>query len=78
MKKWTIKTIAYTMVFASAGCSGQFWGGAATGAVGSGAAYEINAKRQLDQLEADRKSGKITQEEYETRRDQIQKGSLIY
>lgn len=59
------------------GC-GSFWKGAGVGVVGAGAAYEINAKRQLDQLEQDYKDGKMTAAEYETRRDQIKKGSLVY
>lgn len=68
------------LMFASfllAGC-GSFWTGAGTGVVGAGAAYEINAKRQLNQLEQEYKDGKITQAEYESRKEQISKGSLIY
>ena len=60
------------------GCSGKFWGGAAAGAVGAGAAYEIQNKRQMDQLEEDYKNGKITREEYEARKRQIEKGSIFY
>lgn len=60
------------------GCSGKFWGGAAAGAAGAGAAYEIQAKRQMDQLEEDLEEGRITREEYESRRRQIEKGSIIY
>jgi hypothetical protein len=59
------------------GCT-KFWGGAATGAVGTGAAYEINARKQLDKLDADLKAGRIDQKEYEARRDQIKKGSVVY
>ncbi len=63
------------------GC-GRFSGGAATGAavgvLGTGAAYEYQTKRQLDILDEDFKAGRITQEEYEIRNDQIRKGSIIY
>lgn len=60
------------------GCSGAFWGGAAAGAVGTGAGYEIQNKRQMDQLNEDYKNGKISKEEYESRKKQIEKGSIIY
>jgi hypothetical protein len=60
-----------------AGCSGAFWGGAGAGVLGAGAGYEIQAQRQMDQLNADLKSGKISQHEYDIRKDQIQKGSLL-
>ncbi|OGX05905.1 MAG: hypothetical protein A2Z88_02375 [Omnitrophica WOR_2 bacterium GWA2_47_8] len=59
------------------GCSGQFWGGAGAGALGAGAGYEIQAERQMRQLEEDFKSGKINQQEYDIRKDQIRKGSLL-
>ena len=32
------------------GCSGAFWGGAGAGALGAGAGYEIQAERQMKQL----------------------------
>lgn len=60
------------------GCSKEFWGGAAVGAVGAGAGYELSRKRQMDRLEEDRAAGRITQEEYQQRRAEIEKGSLIY
>ena len=51
------------------GCSGAFWGGAA--------GYEIQAERQMNQLNEDLKNGKINQQEYNIRKDQIEKGSLL-
>ena len=59
------------------GCSGAFWGGAGAGALGAGAGYEIQAERQMNQLNEDLKNGKINQHEYDIRKDQIQKGSLL-
>lgn len=59
------------------GCSGAFWGGAGAGAVGAGAGYEIQAQRQMNQINEELKNGKITQQEYDIRKDQIQKGSLL-
>jgi hypothetical protein len=84
MKKYMINNymgiflLAALIGFSQVGCSGQFWGGAATGAVGAGAAYEIQNKRQMDQLEEDYKKGNITREEYEARKKQIEKGSVFY
>lgn len=60
------------------GCSPAFWGGTATGALATGAGYEYNAKRQMDKLEDDRKSGRIGREEYEDKKRQIERGSIIY
>jgi hypothetical protein len=55
-----------------------FLGGAATGAVAAGAGYEIQAKRQMDRLDEDFKNRRISREEYDDRRKQIEKGSIIY
>jgi hypothetical protein len=61
---------------ALAGC--QFAAGAATGALATGAGYEINAKRQMDRLEDDYRRERIGRREYEKRRSQIERGSIIY
>lgn len=58
------------------GC--QFVAGAATGALATGAGYEINAKRQMDRLEDDYRSERINRREYDRRKDQIERGSIIY
>jgi hypothetical protein len=58
------------------GCA--FLGGAATGALATGAAYEISAKRQLDRLEDDYRNERISRREYESRKKQIEAGSIIY
>ena len=60
------------------GCSPAFWGGAATGALGTGAGYEYQAKRQIDRLEDDFRSGRIGRDEYRDRKRQIERGSIIY
>lgn len=60
------------------GCSPEFWGGAAVGALGAGGGYEYNSKRQMDRLDDDRKSGRISRDEYEDRKRQIERGSIIY
>ena len=55
-----------------------FLGGAATGAVATGAGYEIQAKRQMDRLDEDFQKRRISREEYEDRKKQIERGSIIY
>jgi len=58
------------------GC--EFLGGAAVGSLATGAGYEYNAKRQMDKLEDDYKHERITRNEYEKRKAQIEKGSILY
>ena len=60
------------------GCSPAFWGGAAAGVLGTGAGYEVQSKRQMDRLDDDLRSGRIERREYEQRKEQIEKGSIIY
>ena len=55
-----------------------FLGGAATGAVAAGAGGEMQPKRHMDRLDEDFKSRKISREEYEDRKQQIEKGSIVY
>lgn len=59
------------------GCS-NFWGGMAGGAVGTGAGYELNAREQMKKLDDDLKSGRIDQKEYDIRKNQIERGSIVY
>jgi hypothetical protein len=58
------------------GCA--FLGGAALGALGTSAGYEINAKSKMDQLEDDYKHERISREEYLNRKSQLEKGSIAY
>jgi hypothetical protein len=58
------------------GCA--FLGGAALGTLGTGAAYEYNAHSQMNKLEDDYKAERISRKEYEARKSQIEKGSIIY
>lgn len=69
--------ILFLSAIVLSGC-GSFWKGTAVGAVGVGAVDAISAKSQMDRLDEDYKAGKITKEEYDIRKDQIKKGSLIY
>ncbi len=58
------------------GCA--FLGGAAAGAAGAAAGYEYRTKQQLDRLNEDYQAGKISQDEYDRRKREIEGGSIIY
>jgi hypothetical protein len=74
-----MKSLATLLLLGSLGLGGcQFMAGAATGALATGAGYEINAKRQMDRLEDDYRHERISRREYEQRKSQIEKGSIIY
>jgi hypothetical protein len=75
MKKLML-VLALLMGLGQSGCA--FVGGAAVGALGTSAGYEINAKSKMDQLEDDYKAERISRKEYESRKSQIEKGSIIY
>ena len=62
------------------GCAsheGSAVGGALGGAAVGVGAYEYSAHRQMQQLDADYKAGKINKQEYDIRKNQIEKGSLL-
>jgi hypothetical protein len=44
----------------------------------TGAGYEVNAHHQMEKLEADYKNERISRREYEARKSQIEKGSILY
>ena len=75
MKKLML-VLVLMMALGQSGCA--FLGGAAVGAVGTSAAYEINAHSQMSKLEADYKAERISRREYDSRKSQIEKGSIIY
>jgi hypothetical protein len=59
----------------SSGCA-PLWVGA--GAAGAGAAYEARNKHELDEAKKDLKAGRISEQEYGTRKDEIEDRSAIY
>jgi hypothetical protein len=72
-----ILALAFLIVLGQSGCA--FLGGAALGALGTSAGYEINAKSKMDQLEDDYKAERIYPvENTKARKSQIEKGSIIY
>ena len=79
MKHILFPFLSLSLVVAVAGCS-SVGGGLLGGVLGAGAAgggYEYNLKRQKDRVEEDFKAGKINPEEYEIRKDQIVRDSLL-
>ena len=78
MKPFSLLLIGFSLV-AFVGCS-PVGGGLLGGALGAGAAsggYEYHLKRQKDRVENDFKGGVIDQKEYEIRKDQIIRDSLL-
>jgi hypothetical protein len=74
-----MKIFATLVLLGSLGLAGcQFAAGAATGALATGAGYEISAKRQMDRLEDDYRHERISRREYQARRHQIERGSIVY
>lgn len=65
-------------VGALAACSNDaLLGGTAVG-VAAGGAYEYSNKQALEDLEDDYEDGRISKEEYERRRKEIEDRSLVY
>jgi hypothetical protein len=75
MKRHYLAVILFVSL-CQTGCA--FLGGAAVGSLATGAGYEINAKRQMDKLEDDYRNERISRREYQTRKKQIESGSIIY
>lgn len=59
------------------GCSNKA-GNVALGAGAAGAAYEYSNKQQIEALDRDLASGKITKDEYDRRRKEIEGRSIVY
>jgi hypothetical protein len=74
MKKYLLLMLLATVT--QQGCA--FLGGAALGTLATGAGYEIQAKRQMDRLDEDFRNDRISRREYEDRKQQIERGSIIY
>lgn len=76
MNRTSIVTLAAVLLLAGvSGCSTREM---ATGAVVGGAAYEYSNKRAMDELKQDYESGRITREEYERRKKEIDDRSIVY
>lgn len=67
-------TAALSGLGPSACSTREIVGGAAVG----GAAYEYSNKRAMDELKDDYESGRISNEEYDRRKKEIEGRSLVY
>lgn len=77
MLKSTISLAVVVAAIALGGCASKA-GNVALGAGAAGAAYEYSNKRQVDALERERQEGKISQEEYDRRRKEVENRSAVY
>lgn len=77
MLKTSISLGVLAVTIALGGCASKA-GNVALGAGAAGAAYEYSNKRQVDALERERQEGKISQEEYDRRRKEIEGRSAVY
>lgn len=59
------------------GCSTAFWGGAAAGAVGTGAVYEHRNRQARDDLEKAFERGEISKEDYLRRKKELDRTSIL-
>jgi len=74
--KTLMLALVLLMGLGQSGCA--FLGGAAVGALGTSAGYEINAHSKMNQLEDDYKAERISRKEYDSRKSQLEKSSIIY
>lgn len=62
------------------GCESR-WGsaglGAAGGTVATGGGYEYHAKTEMDRIEEEYEDGNMSKEEYEIRKDQIERMTIF-
>ena len=75
---WATATALVLFSATAAGDSKAAMLSAAVGGLATGAGYEINAKRQMDRLEDDYRNERISRREYESRKAQIERGSIFY
>lgn len=76
----TCAVIAAVLVGASltTACTSRHVTGGLIGGAAVGGAYEYSNKRALDRLERQRAHGEISAHEYQRRRREIEKRSLVY
>jgi hypothetical protein len=81
MKTTLWAVVLFLSVIAVAGGCSSNWGsaglGAAGGAAAAGGGYEYNANREMKRIEQDLKDGKMTQQEYDIRKDEIKRMSIL-
>ncbi len=80
MRRFLLAALVVFSLFVCGSCESR-WGsaglGAAGGAVAAGGGYEYVIDREMKKVEQDYKDGKIDQREYEIRKDQIKRMSIL-
>ncbi len=77
MRSLVMPVVLVGLAVAVAGCSTRTVIGGAAGAGAAAGGYELHLKRQMDRIEDDLANGRITQEEFDIRKDQIERDSLF-
>lgn len=80
MRGLLLATMMCVALLPMAGCASTAGTAILSGAVGAGAAgggYELHLRNQKNRVEEDFRAGKIDKREYEIRRDQIRRDSLL-
>lgn len=75
MQTGIVIAMATMLVLGTVGCSSKA-GNIAIGAGAAGTAYEYQNKRAMDELNQEYQAGKISKEEYERRKLEIEKRSI--
>jgi uncharacterized membrane protein len=77
MKNLLFLIMIVPLLFLSS-CSKEGVGGAAVGVGAAGAAYEYQNKRTMDALKEDLEAGRISEDEYNRRKEEVEGRSIVY
>jgi uncharacterized membrane protein len=77
MKNLLFLIMIIPLLFLSS-CSKEGVGGAAVGVGAAGAAYEYQNKRTMDALKEDLEAGRISEDEYNRRKKEVEGRSVVY
>jgi uncharacterized membrane protein len=77
MKNLLFLIMIVPLLFLSS-CSKEGVGGAAVGVGAAGAAYEYQNKRTMDALKEDLEAGRISEDEYNRRKKEVEGRSVVY
>lgn len=77
MHKIYLSVLIASLAVGVSACSSKA-GNVALGAGAAGAAYEYSNREQIQQLDKDLQEGRISQDEYNRRRAEIEKRSIAY
>jgi hypothetical protein len=77
MLRRTPTFLVVALCAALCGCNPWFWGGAGVGALGTGAAYEHENRKALEDLDEEFERGEITKDEYLRRKHELEGTSIL-